>query len=384
MLPNFQDFRTPGIFPGATSSQGALVEGMMSSPQVIDPRAQYEQQSLLADALLANSQQYQGGGAMGALAMLANAYGAQKMGDRATQSLSEALTQESERAREALLAEQESERQRMEAEFNDYIRRKQVDQQFQNEPDLIRQMRAAGIDPNSPEGQQRILQGTGPQTSVNVQTGQQGPRIGTIPQDMQLVQDPETGAYRMEVIPGSETAREREDLQEKAEGAEQSQSVYRDVVLDDIGRALDIISEDPSTAAGLVGGIGAATRLGPGNRAAGVLESISSNVAFNRLDEMRRNSPTGGAVGQLTDKEREALAATMGSLRQTQHPDDLQFNLRRLNNLFLDAQHGNSEQRAALVESGQISPELNAQIEAQYMDERQTLSDADLINKYLQ
>ena len=44
------------------------------------------------------------------------------------------------------------------------------------------------------------------------------------------------------------------------------------------------------------------------------LESLKANVAFDKLTAMRQESKTGGAVGQLTDKEREALAAIYGKL----------------------------------------------------------------------
>ena len=44
------------------------------------------------------------------------------------------------------------------------------------------------------------------------------------------------------------------------------------------------------------------------------LESLKANVAFDKLTAMRQESKTGGAVGQLTDKEREALSAIYGKL----------------------------------------------------------------------
>ena len=42
--------------------------------------------------------------------------------------------------------------------------------------------------------------------------------------------------------------------------------------------------------------------------------SLQNQVAFMNLAEMRQNSPTGGAVGSLTDPEREALGALLGPL----------------------------------------------------------------------
>jgi hypothetical protein len=44
------------------------------------------------------------------------------------------------------------------------------------------------------------------------------------------------------------------------------------------------------------------------------IESLQNQVAFMNLAEMRQNSPTGGAVGSLTDPEREALGRLLGPL----------------------------------------------------------------------
>src|SRR6056297_2996549 len=109
---NFGNQGVPGMTP-PIRPQG---------PQVIDPRARYEQQSILADALLGESQNYRGGGAIGALAQIANAFAANKVGQRASGSLSAALEQEQQRAMEAMRAEAEAARAAREAEFNDSVR----------------------------------------------------------------------------------------------------------------------------------------------------------------------------------------------------------------------------------------------------------------------
>jgi hypothetical protein len=65
------------------------------------------------------------------------------------------------------------------------------------------------------------------------------------------------------------------------------------------------------------GFIGAFTGKLPGTDAFELrktIESIQANLAFDKLQEMRNNSPTGGAVGQLSDSERVALSATVASL----------------------------------------------------------------------
>src|SRR6056297_1191515 len=151
-------------------------------PQIIDPRAQYERQSRLAEEMMARSRQYGGGGIGEALAMMINAYGANKMGQKAEGSLSAALEQELQREQDAARAEAEAAARKREQEMEDYFRKKQIDQRMQADPSIIREMQAAGIDPRSDEGRRRILEGTSQGPTVNVNTGEQGPRVGTIPQ----------------------------------------------------------------------------------------------------------------------------------------------------------------------------------------------------------
>jgi len=49
-----------------------------------------------------------------------------------------------------------------------------------------------------------------------------------------------------------------------------------------------------------------------------VLNTIKSNIGFQALQEMRLNSPTGGALGQVSEKELYYLQSTLGDLSQEQ------------------------------------------------------------------
>ena len=57
-----------------------------------------------------------------------------------------------------------------------------------------------------------------------------------------------------------------------------------------------------------------------------IFATIKANVGFDRLQRMRDSSPTGGAVGQLSDSEREALQATIAANRV-----DLPIDVQRAN-----------------------------------------------------
>lgn len=57
------------------------------------------------------------------------------------------------------------------------------------------------------------------------------------------------------------------------------------------------------------------------------LLTVKANVGFEELQRMRQSSPTGGALGQVSDSENKLLQATRGSLDQDQSSDQLVKNL---------------------------------------------------------
>jgi hypothetical protein len=63
------------------------------------------------------------------------------------------------------------------------------------------------------------------------------------------------------------------------------------------------------------------------NKLHNLLLTIKANIGFDRLSEMRANSPTGGALGQVSELENLLLQATQGSLDQNQSPEELKKTL---------------------------------------------------------
>jgi hypothetical protein len=60
------------------------------------------------------------------------------------------------------------------------------------------------------------------------------------------------------------------------------------------------------------------------------LDTIEANVGFDELQQMRDNSPTGGAVGSLTERELALLSSLKGSLKPGQSPPELSKNIDRM------------------------------------------------------
>lgn len=108
-----------------------------------------------------------------------------------------------------------------------------------------------------------------------------------------------------------------------------------------VNHAAKVIS-DVQTAEGLVTGmttglVGKGTSFVPGTTAYNLqqqLLTLKANLGFDRLQQMRDASPTGGALGQVAVQELQALQATVGSLELGQSKAELQKNLNKIENHY--------------------------------------------------
>jgi hypothetical protein len=114
----------------------------------------------------------------------------------------------------------------------------------------------------------------------------------------------------------------------------QSAEAQSNLVREDIRKALGLVGPNTTGAWASTKDllfVGASTDSG---RLANALATIKANVGFDNLQTMRENSPTGGALGAVTEKEIAFLQAMQGSLEQAQTPADLAANLKRLDEFF--------------------------------------------------
>lgn len=120
--------------------------------------------------------------------------------------------------------------------------------------------------------------------------------------------------------------------------AEQSQQRYSDVVLEDIGRYKALVSGE-SAFEPVTGFTGTQVARVPGTKAfdaSQLADTISAGIAFDRLQSMREASPTGGALGAVTEREMDLLKSSLGSISQSQGQDQLLQNLNRLERIYSD------------------------------------------------
>ena len=171
---------------------------------------------------------------------------------------------------------------------------------------------------------------------VTVNTGDQRPQVGTIPQGYQMVQDPETGAYRMEPIPGGPAEAEAESAAEAAAKRGSQATRAAGVVLEDIDALQETLRKSKLP---ITGAIGSLVRNIPGTDAydaSAMIQTIAGNIGFDRLQQMREASPTGGALGAVSERELSTLQSVLGSLDQAQSQAQFERNLNRLEDIYTE------------------------------------------------
>jgi hypothetical protein len=140
----------------------------------------------------------------------------------------------------------------------------------------------------------------------------------------------ESGAAVSVTTPGSETARKEEEAAATAADKEAGKTRVSNIVTAKADEALKILDSDSWTSpvTGITGAVAAAI---PGSARADLeasLSTLKANTTFERLQKMRDESPTGGALGNVSDSDLRLLSATIASLDPNQSKATLQRNIK--------------------------------------------------------
>lgn len=172
---------------------------------------------------------------------------------------------------------------------------------------------------------------------------------------------------------GGSVYREEKEADEKGAKRQGEKEKYADIVTQDIDRVIDLMEKAIIPTTGMVGSV--AQNI-PGTSAHNIQQlatGIRANITFDKLQGMREASPTGGALGQVSDFENRLMAATLGSLEQSQTEEQFLYNLRRVKDIYLRIINEGIKPGDPIVReiqnSGAIEPAVNPQIN-------------DLVNKY--
>lgn len=132
------------------------------------------------------------------------------------------------------------------------------------------------------------------------------------------------------------TLQEVEQERQRQAAREQAASRRRDYTQN----ALSAIDEARSDISGWSTGLPGQALSGLGGTQAHDLvtnlDTVVANVGFDRLQQMRAESPTGGALGPVSDFENRMLQASLASLRTSQSQDQLRDNLDRVEMHYLN------------------------------------------------
>lgn len=136
-----------------------------------------------------------------------------------------------------------------------------------------------------------------------------------------------TAERNLEAIPGGPADIKAGEAGAKREKQIQGSIASAERVLGTVRGAIDRVG---STTAGFGGSTLAKI---PGTSArdlASDVETIKANLGFDRLQQMRDESPTGGALGAIAVQELVALQSTVASLDTAQSPEQLKRNLKKI------------------------------------------------------
>ena len=204
-----------------------------------------------------------------------------------------------------------------------------------------------------------------PGVSVNI--GPQGIDYGPPPKGMAWARDP-SGKVALEKDPNSDYSRpvaipvaggpvetKRTKVEEAAEVKRRLELAKVDLVVEDIDRAISMTK----SAKVPVTGFGSYLSAVPGTRAhdvSALVTTIKANIGFDRLQQMRESSPTGGALGAVSEREMDQLSSVLGNLEQSQTEEMFLFNLNRVREMVLDMVHGPGNRPGKDAQAGQGSP----------------------------
>lgn len=139
-----------------------------------------------------------------------------------------------------------------------------------------------------------------------------------------------------------------EKKQEKIEKQQQA----ADMAIGAADRVINEVKQARDKVSGFTAGAGALLSFVPLTEAKDLskrLNTIKANLGFDRLQQMRDASPTGGALGQVAVQELIALQSTIASLDQDQSPAQLTEALNKIEFHY-------SNWRDAVRKSGKATP----------------------------
>ncbi|WDR03620.1 hypothetical protein PSQ19_06000 [Devosia algicola] len=202
----------------------------------------------------------------------------------------------------------------------------------------------------APDGQIKAVGGSG--QTINIGDGTPG--LGKLSTDYGYVLDesgkpkidPATGLPTAAPVPGSPAALDVAKAAQAAQDKSAMTSRNGNIVVEDIDRALATLDKDPTWTTGVLGQLMGNLKGSSADRLNNLLDTVKANSGFDKLQQMRDASPTGGALGQVSEQENKLLQSAIGSLA-TSNADDLAYNLKRVQRIYDEIINGPKQDKPA-------------------------------------
>lgn len=190
-----------------------------------------------------------------------------------------------------------------------------------------------------------------------------GADFGTVPTGMARVEDKDspTGT-RLVREPGGAADIEAQREEIRAVAAQEDEAIRAQATVRNIDQAQQLIDQ------GAGGPEAALTAHIPGTKAFQLdrhLDQIKARVGFDTLQKMRDASPTGGALGQVSENENRLLQSARGSLDVRQDPPVLSETLRQIRETELNAWYGTPAEHERAIAEGKMTEEEAAELQRQ-------------------
>lgn len=185
----------------------------------------------------------------------------------------------------------------------------------------------------------------GPSTVIN--TGSNGVAYGEPEKGLSWARNPD-GTIRLDdrgapiALPyqGGSVYEEQRRSEAAAAGKNRMAGTKGNIVVEDIDRALERIMASPTLTTGVGSQIMSSVGGTPAYDVQALIDTIRANIGFDQLQAMRDASPTGGALGQVTERELQFLQALLGNIQPGQSAGQLKQNLERLRGAYTDVVDG--------------------------------------------
>jgi hypothetical protein len=164
-------------------------------------------------------------------------------------------------------------------------------------------------------------------TTINMKT------VSPPPKDYRYVYDGQGNVERMEVIPGSKTAKDLEAAATAAQARTQTEIGRANIIVNSLDTLENLVKTqttlDPVTGrtGALMGQAGAFKAGSKRADAEQAIDTVIANIGFAELNRMRRESPNGAALGNVTERELAFLQRVVGSLDLIQSDPQLLKNI---------------------------------------------------------